>query len=148
MARNYKVDFVSNSVVVTKKFMDAASQVGSEEYNTLMTLRGQGFTIVAPTAKKRSGDSDWTYEQMRTYIGCCQNAATLFVEFNAMMAAAKAQTNPHGFMKKWFNTNFPMHGKTPTFDKNYKIIDGESIIARAKASEKAADSSNENREAA
>lgn len=29
MARNYKVNFASNTVTATRKFMDAAGQVGS-----------------------------------------------------------------------------------------------------------------------
>lgn len=113
-----------------------------------MKLRNEGFSISAPVAKKRGGDSDWTYAQMHAYIGCCQNSVRLYAEFNAMMDVARTQKNPHGFMKKWFNANFPRHSMTPIFDKNYKIIDGESIIARAKACEKTADSHNDNSDAA
>lgn len=56
MNKPYAIDFTTNTVTITKKFKEAASMIGTEEFNTMTQLRQMGMTIVikAPT-KKKSG---------------------------------------------------------------------------------------------
>ena len=52
----YCIDFVNNTVTVTRKFAAAASQLGTAEFHTMMQLRKLNLTVVtkAPTKKKSS----------------------------------------------------------------------------------------------
>lgn len=70
---NYTIDFISASIVVTKKFYKAASILNSPEYKELMQLRhdNPGFSIVLREIKKKDGKKTYrnlTYENMKTFI--------------------------------------------------------------------------------
>lgn len=38
-----RVDFISNSIIVTQAFLDAAAVVGTEEYNELRDVRKENL---------------------------------------------------------------------------------------------------------
>lgn len=55
----YQIDFVTNTVTVTRKFQAAASQIGTEEFNTMMQLRQMNMTILVKTPNKKKQSISW-----------------------------------------------------------------------------------------
>lgn len=48
----YRIDFLTNTITVSKTFLMEASKLGSEAYKTMMSLRTLGMTIVQEKHKK------------------------------------------------------------------------------------------------
>ena len=66
MNKPYAIDFTTNTVTVTKKFQEAASMIGTTEFNTMMQLRQMNLTIVTKAPAKKKGKL--TYDKMKKYI--------------------------------------------------------------------------------
>ena len=52
MNKPYAIDFTTNTVTVTKKFLEAASMIGTTEFNTMMQLRQMNLTIVTVASEE------------------------------------------------------------------------------------------------
>lgn len=117
----YSIDFVNSTVIVSKKFAAAASQIGTPEFNTMLQLRGLNLTIVtkAPSKKK---NSQLTYKKMKKYISCLEEAEKYQEEFDAIYEESKAQPSAYHYVASWFNKTFPNYGKLPERNTNLKII--------------------------
>ena len=119
----YKIDFARRTVTVTKAFADKAAMYESTEYNMLMDLQNQGYTVVnrthaTPTNRKPMP----TYAQMEHYISCLAEAEFYRAAYDAVCNEAKSHNNSIAKVRKWFNTTFPNYGKLPEFDENNKIV--------------------------
>lgn len=121
MNKPYAIDFTTNTVTITKKFKEAASMIGTEEFNTMTQLRQMGMTIVikAPT-KKKSGKL--TYDKMKKYIALLDEAEKYQTEFDVVLNESKAYDASYAYVLKWFKKTFPSYGKQPERDANLKIV--------------------------
>lgn len=120
--KNYKMDFVSNTVTVTKKFYIAATtNLGSTEFNDLMKFREMGMTVIVKAPAKRSNHRV-TYRQMVAYISCLEDAARFLTEFNTVRQASVKEPNPYQHVCDWFDATFPNSHATPIFNEDGKII--------------------------
>lgn len=120
MNKPYAIDFTTNTVAITKKFKEAASMIGTEEFNTMMQLRQMNLTIVtkAPAKKK----SKLTYDKMKKYIALLDEAEKYQTEFDAALKESKAYDASYAYVLKWFKKTFPNYGKQPERDANLKIV--------------------------
>jgi len=118
---SYSIDFVNNTVTITKKFAAAASQIGTAEFNTMMQLRKLNLTVVtkAPARKK---SSQLTYKKMQKYISCLEEADRYQEEFEVICEESKAQPAPYHYVAGWFDRTFPNYGKLPERNTNLKIV--------------------------
>lgn len=121
MNKPYAIDFTTNTVTITKKFKEAASMIGTEEFNTMTQLRQMGMTIVikAPTKKK---SSKLTYDKMKKYIALLDEAEKYQTEFDVVLNESKAYDASYAYVLKWFKKTFPSYGKQPERDANLKIV--------------------------
>ena len=121
MNKPYAIDFSKNTITVTKKFLDAASMIGTEEFNTMMQLRQMGMTIItkAPAKKK---NTKLTYDKMKKYIALLDEAEKYQKEFDAVLVESKAYDSAYAYVLKWFKKTFPSYGKQPERDANLKIV--------------------------
>ena len=117
----YSINFVTNTVTITKKFADAASQIGTPEFNTMMQLREMNLTIAvkAPSKKK---SNQLTYKKMQKYISCLEESEKYQEEFEVVCEEAKAQPSAYHYVATWFNKTFPNYGKLPERNAELKII--------------------------
>ena len=117
----YAIDFVANTVTITKKFAEAASQIGTPEFHTMIQLREMNMTIVtkAPAKKK---NTQLTYKKMQKYISCLEDAEMYQEEFKVICEESKAQPAPYHYVASWFNKTFPNYGKLPERNSNLKVI--------------------------
>lgn len=117
----YAIDFVTNTVTVTKKFAEAASHIGTPEFHTMMQLREMNLAIVtkAPAKKK---NTQLTYKKMQKYISCLEDADMYQEEFKVICEESKAQPAPYHYVANWFDKTFPNYGKLPERNSNLKVI--------------------------
>jgi len=60
----YSIDFASNTVTITRKFRDAASQLNTPEFNIMKQLREMNLTILVKTPNKKKSTA-LTYAKMQ-----------------------------------------------------------------------------------
>lgn len=71
----YKIDFVNNTLTMSKAFEDALNNPNSQEYKLFLQLRADfpGLTIIRKTRrapKKARPNKNLTYKHMEQYIFC------------------------------------------------------------------------------
>ena len=123
MKAPYFIDFARNVIVITRKFRDAASQMGTKEYETMMKLKEHGMPIevqAAPERKKRA--ATLSYAKMPKHISCLADAETYRAEFEAVREASLGEVNPYRYVLNWYEKKFPNHAAVPELDENLKVI--------------------------
>ena len=126
---NYKIDFVNNTLTMSKSFEDALNNPASEEYKLWKQLRADfpGLTIIRKTRrapKKARPTKNLTYKHMEQYMGVFKNADELRAQFKVVKECSKQQPSPYKFVLNWFKTQFPKYKELPDFGNNApKVID-------------------------
>lgn len=114
-----RVDFISNSIIVTQAFLDAAAVVGTEEYNELRDVRKENpnMKIVRRSirgSKKSHKSKDLTYAYMRNFIKVMDSDNRVTFEdtvdyFQDMYSGNSAKT--YVAVRDWFLENYPRHAE-------------------------------------
>lgn len=126
---NYKIDFVNNTLTMSKSFEDALNNPASEEYKLWKQLRADfpGLTIIRKTRralKKARPTKNLTYKHMEQYMNVFQNADELLAQFKVVKECSKQQPSPYKFVLDWFKKQFPKYKELPDFGNNAtKVID-------------------------
>ena len=123
MKNTYKIDFVNNTLTMTKAFEDAASNPTSQEYKLLQQIRADfpGLTIIRKTRrapKKARPTKNLTYKHMEQYMSVFQNADKLLAQFEVVKECSKQQPSPYKFVRDWFEAQFPKYREQPDFSPN------------------------------
>ena len=122
---NYKMDFTTNTLTITKDFERKAMNINSIEYQTLKQLKADfpSMRIVKKYAPKRKSSLVRpTYDKMVKFLSCQTNSSILLKEFAEVREYSKAQQNPYQFVREWFFANFPNYQSIPKFDEAGKLI--------------------------
>lgn len=125
----YKIDFVNNTLTMSKAFEEALNNPASEEYKLFLQLRADfpGLTIIRKTrraSKKTSPNKNLTYKHMEQYMSVFQNADELLAQFDAVKRCSLGQSNPYMYVLDWFKKQFPKYKELPDFGNNVpKVID-------------------------
>ena len=122
MNKPYAIDFTTNTVTVTKKFLEAAQMIGTPEFNTMMQIREMGMTIITKAPVQKKKNSNLTYAKMERYISLLEDAEKYQAEFKAVCAESLAMKVPYVYVSKWFKKTFPNYGKLPERNAELKII--------------------------
>ena len=123
--KNYKMDFTTNTLTITKDFDKKAMNVNSVEYQTLKQLKADfpSLRIVRKASPKRKSSLVRpTYDKMVKFLSCQANSAILLKEFAEVREYSKAQENPYQFVREWFFANFPNYQSIPKFDEAGNLI--------------------------
>lgn len=119
----YKIDFLTNTITITKKFAEAASQMGNDEFTIMLELRKMGMRIQTKTVERSKEQcSHLTYIKMQNYIACVANSDCYLADFEAIRRASMGQSNPYQYVRSWFEQTFPNHAALPELDENRKIV--------------------------
>jgi len=106
--KNYTVNYVDNTIEMTKKFAKAAGVLNTPEYKDLLAIRRDypDFKIVIREIKKKAGKKTYknlTVDKMRKLIvdweGKDSDAAK---EYEKVVAISSFQAGPYAYVKKWF----------------------------------------------
>lgn len=125
--KEYKINFTTNTVTISKSFALAASDPCKPEFETLSKLQAAypGMRIIHKTHRspsKANANKGLTYERMEGYINLHENAAELLIKFEAVKAIAATQKSPYKLIRNWFMQQFPDYGKLPEINRNGKIL--------------------------
>lgn len=125
----YKIDFVNNTLTMSKAFEEALNNPASEEYKLFLQLRADfpGLTIIRKTRrapKKARPTKNLTYKHMEQYMSVFKNADELLAQFDAVKRCSLGQSNPYMYVLDWFKKQFPKYKELPDFGNNVpKVID-------------------------
>lgn len=106
---SYEINYVENTIVVTKKFLKEAGIIGSTAYNDLARVRKDlpDFQIVQREIAKKQGKKtygDLTFKRMADFIAAYdeENADNALAEFERVKQLSKAHSGSYAFVKTWF----------------------------------------------
>lgn len=124
---SYEIDHIHNSVTVTKRFLENATQIDSQEFALIERFKQFGLTLQvqerAPRKSPRTVNENYiTYKKMRQYISCLDEKEDLLQYFEKAREDSKSQKNPYSFMLKWFHTMFPNYQELPEFNDDFSIV--------------------------
>ena len=109
----YEINYIENTITVTKKFLKEAGVIGSPAYNELAQVRKDlpDFQIVQREIAKKPGKKAYgklTYERMGEFIAVQEeeNAETVLAEFQRVQQLSKIQNGSYAYVKTWFLTRY------------------------------------------
>ena len=128
---DYKVDFTSKTLTMTKAFEDKAQDPESKEFAILMNLQNSipGLIVVRKTHAtprkytNKQGEKfncnqfkNLTYDNMESFIKQLPNSKELEKSFDFLKNyGALPQTSRYTAVRKWFVAQFPEFRKNPLF---------------------------------
>ena len=127
MKTNYKIDFTTMTLTMSKAFAEAAYNPTSAEYKTLKRLQKDfpNLTIAQRThrsPKTANPNKGLTYEKMEKFISTLSNSEELMKQYDYIKECA---FHPHSAVVAWFEAQFPQFRKNPLFyleNKEVKVI--------------------------
>ena len=108
---SYKIDFINNTMTITKTFERAANNPYSEEYKLVQKIRADFPTMqlvrkASPAAKRPNPFKGLTYAAMERYI-LSKGNDDLMCEFEAVRERSAIAPNPYLLVRNWFVRRFP-----------------------------------------
>ncbi len=129
MKNSYKIDFVNNTLTMSKAFEDALNNPSSEEYKLVQQIRAD-FPSMQIVRKTRRAPKNCrptkrlTYANMEIYMSVFKNADELLAQFEIVKKRSVGQNSPYGYVRKWFEAQFPNYKELPDFNTDApKVID-------------------------
>lgn len=120
--KEYKIDFTTNTVVITKAFAQKAAVYGSAEFKMMNDLRRQGFSVKCRThAKPKKQKPSPSYTQMEQYISLVEESEVYLAQYRTICQEAESHNNKYFRVRQWFSATFPSYGKIPEFTDDGKI---------------------------
>ena len=105
----YEINYIENTIVVTKSFLKKAGTISSKEYNELAKVRRDfpDFRIQQREITKKQGKKTYgklTYKVMGEFIEAQEeeNAAEVLAEFERVQRLSKVQNGSYAYVKTWF----------------------------------------------
>jgi len=108
---NYEINFIEETIIVTKRFYKAASVISNPEYKELMEVRRDNptFKVVLREIKKKIGKRSYrnlTYDNMRAFITAREQdeatRAERLAQLDKVISLSKIQAGPYAYVKVWF----------------------------------------------
>ena len=121
MTKGYAIDFITNTVTVTKQFLRNSEVIDSVEFGLMLRFRELNLSIITkPSTPKKK--TRITYAMMLKYIALLEESDKYKAEFDVVRAESKTTPNPYNYVLTWFKHTFASYGKIPERDQNFKII--------------------------
>ena len=134
---NYKMNFATKTLTITKAFAAMAMKPNTDEANILSQMKALfpdlkiSYKTHYSTAKHPY--KGLTYNKMERYIRFHENADELLLAYNTVKEIGTTQTNAHNYVCKWFLQQFPNYKELPAL-RDGKII-AVALIAIPEAEE-------------
>lgn len=108
---NMKVDFMTRTIIVSKKFMNQASKVGTPEYDLMLRMYRElpTFSItMKATVRSAYRPVQPTYSAMQEYIQIADpNPEAAMDEFQQTRQMARMTKNGYSLVRRWFLEKYP-----------------------------------------
>ena len=120
--QNYEINFATKTITVTKKFLEAASQMGTDAFAEMLQLQALNMPIAVQEIHRKPKIAKWSYERMERYLNNVQDSEKWSADYKAMK-----ESTSHAEVWSWFKDNFIQvdeKGKriAPNLNENHKII--------------------------
>ena len=135
----YSINHVEKQIVVSKAFLARASQVDTQEFETvrkLMKMLPRYEFVQKESIKKNPNKKTYrnlTYGNMEKYIRANEeNPVAMLSEFKTVKAKSCIQPSPYAYVKKWFLEQYPDYTESKTeqeTDSTVSIVDEERNVA-------------------
>lgn len=123
--QNYEINFATKTITITKKFLQEASQMGTEAFKQMTDLQALGMTIcVKEIHRTKPAEDKWSFTEMERYLAKVSESEKWMADYNTLKSATS-----HPVVWSWFKNTFPIRdskGKrvVPQLDENHNIIVG------------------------
>lgn len=130
---SYEINMLQKTVTVTRKFMENATQLNSNEFELLSRFEEMGLKIIVQNRKKAKMLEGklplLTYQMMEAYIAMLDDAEEMMQEFKALKTASAKRPDRVVHVNKWFRSQFPNYDAVPEFDNEFRIVHNPNPIA-------------------
>ena len=126
-SRMYEVNYLNKTVTVTHKFMDAATQIDSDEFGLLTQFSDMGLRVLVEGRKRRPKPKNGklplvTFKMIQDYIAMLDDAEDMQKEFESIRESSKNRKDRTQYVNAWFRATFPRYDEVPEFDEDYRIV--------------------------
>lgn len=123
-----RYDFLTNTLYVSKAYLDAAGVFGSPEYKEIKKYRddnaGMKIEVVKRTASKSENRPVTVkYADMEYFIRQFpqERQDGLMERYKKVKALSKTHRSPYKFVLDWFLDYFPLYNNDAAFDENGNV---------------------------
>jgi len=125
--KDYKIDFTTMTLTMSKAFAEEAYSPSSEAYKTIKRLQKDfpNLTVAKRTHRspnKANPNKGITYKNMERYIRLFSNADELLEAFERVKAQASVQKGSYLIVRNWFDEQFPNYGKITSWTECEVIL--------------------------
>lgn len=111
-----KIDFITNSIIVTRTFAEAAADINSEEYTSLQLAKmdNPAMRVVLRSTRAVGRESvikGLTYNYMRKFISTMDSENLINFEKTKLYYESYGYENGtvYKYMREWFVRYYPKH---------------------------------------
>lgn len=120
-----RFDFLTNTLFVTKAYLDKAGIFGSPEYKEIKKYRDDNPGMKIEVAKRAAAKADnrpvtAKYADMEHFISQFpkEQRESLIERYKKVKALSKTHRSPYKFVLDWFLDYFPLYNSDAAFDEN------------------------------
>lgn len=125
--KNYKMNFSTMTLTITKDFADKLLIPNSEEAQIFEHLKSICPNLKVAnrtnTSKAKNPYKGLSYAKMSAYIRLFENSDELLNNFNAVIALSQIQKNKYQYVCNWFLEQFPNYTELP------EIVNGKPQLS-------------------
>lgn len=114
-------DFDTNTLYVTKAYLNKAQTYGTSECDSLNAMMAQFPGMKIEIHKKNRTNNAISYEMMEGFIRIMPQAEWRMKEYQRIKQVSLAYKSPYKFVCAWFEKQFPYYGKLTAHDENGTI---------------------------
>lgn len=125
------VDFLSNTLSLTKSFYKKACKVGSPEYKELREAISENpdYEIKVITNENKNSHKNLTFKRMVDYIKTQANSEDNLRTMERVMLIADAKGAKYPLTKKWFLETFPEYQENSVSESERNNMEDTSIVS-------------------
>ena len=120
-----RYDFLTNTLYVTKSYLDKAGIFGSPEYKEIKKYRDDNANMKIEVVKRAAAKSDnrpvtVKYAEMEHFISQFpkEQCESLMERYKKVRALSKTHRSPYKYVLDWFLDYFPLYNSDAAFDEN------------------------------
>lgn len=137
--QNYEINFATNTITVSKKFLAAASVMGTDAYKEMLKLQKHGMPIgVKAIHRGKAKEKKWSFKRMEHYLENVTESDKWMADYKTLKEATC-----HPVVWNWFKSTFHIlddkkKNRVPEMNEDHKIIVGPWTKAKHDAATKTA----------
>ena len=123
--QNYEINFATNTIIVSKKFLAAASVMETAAYKEMLELQKLGMPIgVKEIHRGKTKEKKWTFTRMEHYLKNVTESDKWMADYKTLKEATC-----HPVVWNWFKSTFDIlddkkKNRVPEMNADHKIIVG------------------------